>query len=361
MIYVVKVDETLYSISRQTGVPVRKIIQDNHIMDWEGITEGQALLLLQPEESSDIGQDMYVAGYTYPFIEPYILEQAFPALNELLIFSYGFDFKGELNPPIHDTKNIIETAWEEGVEPLLVLTPFSGGGFSRQLVEVLVENTKLQKVVIENLIKTLEEKNYSGVNLSFGNMYGINLEKYRQLIEGMRTEMRGRGHQMSVTVTLPMTDSQKYLESTVQADKVFLMLSDWERRYCPPGPVAPLDKIKDTLEQVLKVIPVNKIMLGIPNFGYDWEIPYEKGLTKAKTIGNMEAAEVAIKNHVAIQYSDMAQSPYYTYIKDDVSHEVWFDDLRSISAKFELAREYGLCGIVYWNLMMPLPENWMLL
>lgn len=120
MIYVVKRDETLYSISNQTGVPGGKIIHDNHIMDWKGIVEGQDLLLLSPSEFSNIGLDMYVAGYTYPFIEPYMLEQAFPVLNELLIFSYGFDFKGSLISPVQDDDNIIETAWEEGVEPLLV-------------------------------------------------------------------------------------------------------------------------------------------------------------------------------------------------------------------------------------------------
>lgn len=361
MIYVVKKGETLHSISSQTGVPVCKIIHDNHIMNWEGITEGQSLLILKQEESFNVGKDMYVAGYTYPFIEPYILEQAFPALNELLVFSYGFDFTGRLNPPIHDIDSMIEAAWEEGVEPLLVLTPFSRGGFGRQLVEVLVENTKIQKTVIENLIETVEKKNYSGVNIFFGDIYG-NSDKLYQFVERVKQELNRKGYQMSVTVTMSMISEVAYLNSTVLlADKVFLMLSDVDERYRSPEPIAPLNKVRKTLDMILKELPENKIMLGIPNFGYDWELPYEEGITKAKTIGNMEALGVAIERRSIIQYDDIAQSPYYTYVKDNINHEVWFDDMRSINAKFELAREYGLYGIAYWNLLLQFPENWNLL
>ena len=50
---------------------------------------------------------------------------AFPALNELLVFSYGFTFEGELVPPIQDETWMIQLAWENGIEPMLVLTPFT--------------------------------------------------------------------------------------------------------------------------------------------------------------------------------------------------------------------------------------------
>lgn len=122
-----------------------KIAFDNQLVNQEQLVVGQALLILQPEESGSMRGDMYVTGYAYPFVEPYILEQAFPALNELLIFSYGFTFEGELVPPMQDELWMIEAAWEEGIEPLLVLTPFSNGAFNNQLVKVLVENLEIDR------------------------------------------------------------------------------------------------------------------------------------------------------------------------------------------------------------------------
>ena len=98
MIYVTVPGDTVSSISRQSGVPVWKILYDNQLGEEGKLTVGQALLLLKPQESAGIRKDLYVTGYAYPFIEPYVLEMAFPALNELLVFSYGFTFEGELVP-----------------------------------------------------------------------------------------------------------------------------------------------------------------------------------------------------------------------------------------------------------------------
>ena len=40
---------------------------------------------------------------------------------------------------------------------------------------------------------------------------------------------------------------------------------------------------------------------------------------------------------------------------------VWFEDVRSIQAKFDLIRELGLVGAGYWQLMRPFRANWRLL
>ena len=124
MIYVTVPGDTVSSISRQSGVPAWKIIYDNQLGEEGKMTVGQALLLLKPQESAEIRENLYVTGYAYPFIEPYVLEMAFPALNELLVFSYGFTFEGELVPPIQDETWMIQLAWENGIEPMVSELPF---------------------------------------------------------------------------------------------------------------------------------------------------------------------------------------------------------------------------------------------
>ena len=51
---------------------------------------------------------------------------------------------------------------------------------------------------------------------------------------------------------------------------------------------------------------------------------------------------------------------FFTYRKDGILHEVWFEDVRSIEAKLQLAQEKGLMGVGYWNLMRPFRANWLL-
>ena len=101
--------------------------------------------------------------------------------------------------------------------------------------------------------------------------------------------------------------------------------------------------------------------MGIPNYGYDWTLPYEKGTSSAEVIGNVEAIRIAVDNNARILYGDIARSPYFTYTRDGIGHEVWFEDVRSIAEKLALATEYGLLGVGYWNLMRPFRANWLML
>ena len=81
-----------------------------------------------------------------------------------------------------------------------------------------------------------------------------------------------------------------------------------------------------------------KIDLGIPNYGYDWTLPYIRGESKTDTIGNIEAVQIAIENNAEILFDSTAMSPWFRYIKDGMEHEVWFEDVRSLREKFRLVK-----------------------
>lgn len=125
--------------------------------------------------------------------------------------------------------------------------------------------------------------------------------------------------------------------------------------------VAPLNMVRRVVEYAVTEIPSQKIKLGIPNYGYDWPLPYERGVTRARTIGNIEAVQIAIEHGVDIQFDDVAQSPFFRYTKEGIEHEVWFEDVRSIRAKFGLIQEFGLVGAGYWQLMQLFRANWLLM
>lgn len=144
------------------------------------------------------------------------------------------------------------------------------------------------------------------------------------------------------------------------ADTVFLMTYEWGYMYGPPMAVAPLNKVREVVEYAVTEIPREKIMMGIPNYGYDWELPYKRGETRAELIGNVEAVRIASENGAEIQYDEKVQSPYFTYWSGGKQHEVWFEDVRSIRAKMELVREKGIRGFGYWNLMRSFRANWLL-
>ena len=369
MIYVVEKGDTLERISEENGVPVWKIIYDNQLDLPDRLVPGQALLLLKEGEKGYEGEGFRTGGYAYPFIEPEILTQAFPALRELLVFSYGFTFEGDLIAPLQDDLWLVEESWKRGVEPLLVLTPFSGGAFNNQLVKVLTENDEIQEKVIDQLYRAVEDNGYAGVNIDFEYILPENRIRFAQFVGRVRKRMSAGGYRTSVALAPKVSDTQKgllvegldYYLLGESADFVFLMTYEWGYTYGPPMAVAPADKVRQVLEYAVTRIPAEKLIMGIPNYGYDWPLPYERGLTRARTIGNVEAVRIAAENGAEIRYARIAQSPWFTYMSAGQSHEVWFEDPRSIMAKLDLAGEYGLSGIGYWNLMRPFRANWLLL
>jgi len=379
LIYVVEKGDTLSKIAASSGVPVWKIVYDNQLQDKNQIVPGQALLLLKVKEGQEeedekdeqisLAEGKTVGGYAYPFIDAEILEQSFPALKELLVFSYGFTFEGDLILPAQDDLWLVETAWRHGAKPLMVLTPFSGGAFNNQLVKVLVENAEVQERLLEQLLEEVEKRGFAGVNIDFEYVLPENKEQYAQLIQKMRESMNKKGYTVSVAVPPKVSDRQKgllvegvdYKLVGESADYVFLMTYEWGYTYGPPMAVAPLDKVRQVAEYALGQIPAEKLILGIPNYGYDWQLPYERGITKARTIGNIEAVNLAVSQGSDIQYAPTAQSPWFTYKTGGMEHVVWFEDVRSIQAKWKLVQDLDLAGAWYWNLMRKFRSNWLML
>ena len=140
------------------------------------------------------------------------------------------------------------------------------------------------------------------------------------------------------------------------------MTYEWGYTYGPPMAVAPLRQVEQVLAYALTVIPPEKIFLGLPTYGYDWALPYVRGQTVANSISPQEALRLAWEFGAAIQYDEVAQSPWFRYTDQNrVIHEVWFEDARSARAKLHLAASQGLQGVGLWNLMRDAPQLYLVL
>ena len=318
------------------------------------------------EENENCSADsMTSGGYVYPYIEHSLLERAVAMLGELLVFSCGFTFEGNLILPSGDDRWLIRTAKENNMRPVLVLTPFSEGAFHNQLVRVILENRLIQERIISQLTALMEEQGYRGVDIDFENVLPADRVRYADFVGRVRERLGGKGCRVSVAVAPKTSDSQKGLtvEGTdygllgENADQVFLKTYEWGYIYGPPMAVAPLDKVRQVVEYAVTKIPAEKLILGIPNYGYDWALPYERGITRAGRVGTREAEETAAENGAVVRYAEIAQSPWFTYQTGGAEHIVWFEDARSIAAKWNLAREFGLSGVRYWNLMQEFPKG----
>ena len=373
LIHVVKKGETLSFLAGYYQVPVWKIIYDNQIRLPDRLVPGQALLILgSPNETEAEKREkklnLIPEGYAYPFTYQEYLREAFSVLENLLSFSAGFSMEGALYPPMDlGLRNLAE---EYGVSVTLVLTPSDDTGiFSNELVSAVASQEEVQNRLVDELEVQVLTKNYRGVDVDFEYIRKEDKEGYISFVEKLTERMHQTGHVVSVALAPKISDNQPgllyegvdYQRLGGIADSVLLMTYEWGYTYGPPMAVAPLHKVNQVVEYAVTRIPVEKIFMGIPNYAYDWVLPFERGKTKATTIGNEDAVQIAAENGADIQFDETAQSPWFRYTRNEIEHEVWFEDVRSIEAKLLLASSYGLKGITYWNLLRPFRANWLLL
>lgn len=368
-IYVVKKNDTLDKIAAAFMVSAEDIAYDNQIAAPYPLAVGQALLIPTEDEIAP-KRKVRVNGYAYPYIRTDVLIETLPYLTTLSVFSYGFTANGNLIPPKTDDSRMIQEAWTQGAEPILVLTPFDQTGmFNNYLISEITHNMTAQQTLIDEMLLLMEEKGFAGIDLDFEYILPEDRIAYAEFVANVRAQAAPKGYPVSVALAPKTSANQRgllyegkdYKLLGAAADSVLLMTYEWGYTYGPPMAVAPINKVREVVEYAVTEIPTEKIDLGIPNYGYDWTLPFVQGVSKARTISNVEAVQLAIENDAVIQFDQTAMSPYFRYEKDGVQHEVWFEDVRSMKEKFRLITDYGLRGMGYWQIMRLFRANWLLL
>ncbi|HEU4965818.1 MAG TPA: glycoside hydrolase family 18 protein [Bacilli bacterium] len=417
-IHVVQSGESLWAISQKYGISFQEIVEANQLPDASFLVVGQALVIpiygryyfvqpgdslwaigqrfglswqevaringLRPPYALHVGMRLYIPKKTTEptvevnaYIEPgeavssgerEVVRKAAPYLTYLAPFSSRVNRDGTLTlPPLDEFPEI---GRQHGVTTMLVVSNLEGGQFSRELGRLFLNNEALANKLIDNIIATARRYNLNDVHFDFEFLAPEDREKYNAFLRRAAARIKGEGFLFSTALAPKTSATQKgewyeahdYKVHGEVADFSVLMTYEWGYSGGPPMPVSPIGPVRKVLEYALTEMPANKIMMGQNLYGYDWTLPYKPGGKYAKAISPQAAIALARKENVAIEYDEKAQAPFFHYWDDaGKEHVVWFEDARSLQAKFDLMKELGVRGISYWKLGLPFPQNWLLL
>ncbi|MCX7921702.1 MAG: glycoside hydrolase family 18 protein [Clostridia bacterium] len=416
-IHVVRPGDSLWSISRRYGVSVQRIVQVNELQDIPHLVEGQALVIPSEERTYtvkagesiwSIAQRFGVSVYSiakannltspyllYPgmtlripgeaknygfievngYIKPESPEEAEDIITDVGTyltyvspFSYRVRADGSLIPMSDEA--VLRAARPFRAAPLLVITNETGETFDTELVHTILSSEAVQNTLINNILNTLRSKGYYGLNIDFERVRPADRQLYNNFLRKVTDALRPQGYLVSTALAPKVSGAQTgawyeahdYPAHGEIVDFVVPMTYEWGWSGGPPMPVAPIDQVRRVINYAVSVMPPKKIMMGIPLYGYNWTLPYTPHGAFAPTVSPQEAIRLAARYGARIQYDKEAESPFFNYIDENrAQHIVWFEDARSIQAKFRLASEYGLRGVSYWVLGVPFPQNWAVL
>lgn len=367
--YTVQSGDSLYQIANRFGVTYQELAQFNNLNINTPLQIGQVLQIPQPSKT-DITSNAYIEpiGDTVSQQLQQSARARSPYLTYLAPFSYEINRDGSIvRPPLDDFASI---AAENNTALMLVVTNIEDGEFSEELGRLIMTDENVQNRLLDEIIQEANEIGYQDVHFDFEFLPSDTRENYNQFLRKAKERLSAENLMLS-TALAPKTSAEQtgqwYEAHDYQAhgeivDFVVLMTYEWGYSYGPPMAVSPIEPVRGVVEYALTEMPANKILLGQNLYGYDWTLPFEEGGDPAEALSPNQAIQRARENNQSIEFDEEAQAPFYNYWDENGNqHEVWFEDARSIKAKFDLIREYGLRGISYWKLGLAFPQNWYML
>lgn len=291
-------------------------------------------------------------------------------------------------------------AWNmQSVKDFVTQTRIAGSDFSvtivsqqNDVIETILDSPSSQTALTSEIVTLVKENHLNGINIDF-EYSGDADEKYKeeftafakQLHETIQKEIPNTKLSLSI---MPLAARQKDLfdfpKLVPYFDRFIGMSYDYYGISADvSGPGAPMKGFKDnkyffdvetTYQDYLKVIPKDKIIMGVPYYGWDRTVVDGSNLL-SKTFPSGDARNYAavtsygrLRDEVDFKpnqctWDTVALSSWCRYSKDGIDHQVWIEDEKSLGIKYDFAKEQDLAGIGIWVLGYDkdYPDLWNLL
>lgn len=259
---------------------------------------------------------------------------------------YGINTNGELVLPRGAVEvEVKQLAAAGGIRVLPLVTNYRGNH------QVLMYETS-RKRAAQNIIDLVIENDYDGVNIDFELIPPEYASQLAELLKEVYGSLKPMNKTVAVSV-FPKVDFPRkyhgvhdYKDLVNYADYICLMAYDRHSPRTGPGPIAPLSWVEENIRYALEIIPPEKLIISVGAYGYDWSLAG----TGVEALGIDQAMIRAGRYQAEILWNETSKTPYYRYKKNDVYHEVWYENSQSVSSKVSLVTKYDLAGLAFWRL-----------
>lgn len=356
-VYRIIAGDTLWQLSIQFATSLGDILSANPGIDPDRLFIGQQITIPSP-----LKMQIQTLGFIVPYNPESFLRNIdtfSDQLTYLAVVSYSFTDEGYAYVLLED-RGIVNQSKQRNIIPLLMIRNFRGTDFDAELAGRVLENPIYRNNLINSLINFISERGYGGVSIDLEFIPPPRRNDFNQFLIELKTALGNRILHVNVhakTADIPtnrIIGAYDYAAIGRIADIVAVMTIDYGYPTGPPNPVSPAWWVEEVIRYSITQINPSKLQIALPLYGYEKSIPSNS--TRALSV--LGAQNLAIRVGSTIVYDIPAQSPWYSYWSGQQEKIVWFEDIRSYIAKYNLIDLYQLLGTTFWQLSLPAPQNW---
>jgi spore germination protein YaaH len=243
------------------------------------------------------------------------------------------------------------------------ISNFAGNDFSGPIAHAILNSDASTQTFIHGMLDKLNQDRYAGLNVDFEAVPPEDRDKYTAFIKTVSEAMHAAHYQLVVSV--PAEEKDDPANSWTGAfdfpalgplvDTLQLMTYDENGPWSEPGPVAGLTWVENAVRYAASVIPPAKISLGIPAYGYDWDLGNKADSQQAPWTA---LPALLAQSPGGAQWDATESSPHFNYRQGGRRHVVWYENAQSLACKIALVAKYRLAGISVYALGMEDDRFW---
>lgn len=237
--------------------------------------------------------------------------------------------------------------------------------FDGELTNEILSSRAKRQHVLDQLSTYIDAYNLDGINLDFEMIGESGADNYIQFVRELSFLCRDKGIVFSIDNYVPLYWMHyNHEEEGIFADYVIMMGYDEHHSGSDvAGSVASMNFVRQGLDDMISMIPKEKVINAIPLFTRVWATD-SNGYVESFNAGMTEAAGYLEAKGVTPVYDEVTGQNYGEYVSevDGRLYQIWLEDEFSVRARMEMIQEYDLAGVASWCIGWESgPEIWQII
>ena len=316
----------------------------------------------RPIDPNGPHEGFWLAGYyvDYDRASLEMVRHTAEQMDQIVIFGYGLEKDGTVTGRDQE----IIRGVTGPTKRVLLFANLTNGAFSQEVAHAILTDPAAQEKAIRGILGKCSMLGVAGVQIDFENIAASDRAAFTAFLKKLKQALSEQDLTLSVAVPAKTWDettgwggATDYAALGQIADQLYIMAYDEHFRGSEPGPIASLKWTEQVIRYATGKIPAQKIVLGVPFYGYEWTADPKGDPKTNRAYGVQALAQRVADAKGTVKWDAAAGENVATYKTDEGERIAWYPDQRSIEAKLKLAYQYNLKGVSLWRLGFE-PEEW---